>query len=55
MKKGMVKIRWSDGVWVVSFGKNLFLETSNYIKAYFWKKYEKEIDRDFVLDYMQDK
>ena len=49
-----VHISWGEGVWVVSFGvnQNLILETPDYKKAYFWKKYEKEIDPQFVLDYI---
>ena len=50
-----VNISWSNDVWIVSFGKNLFFETTNYIKAYFWKKYEKDIDKDFVFDYINNK
>ena len=43
MKKGMVKIRWSDGVWVVSFGKNLFLETSSYIRHTFGRSMKRKL------------
>jgi hypothetical protein len=54
-KRVKINISWSNGVWIVSFGKNLFLETTDYTKAYFWKKYQNDIDKDFILDYIDNK
>jgi len=54
MKK-KVKMIWNEveKCWQVIFdnGKMIF-ETTNYRKAFFWVKYQKNYDAKFVLDYI---
>jgi hypothetical protein len=50
-------IKWVKDEWVVYFGKkqNLELHTKNYQKAFFWIKWSKHIQKDFVLDYIHNR
>ena len=55
-----VYIFWNEGHWLVlienikdNFGWEFPVE--NYKSAFFWKKYEKDIDKDFVFDYINNK
>ena len=48
-------IKYHNGYWYVFFKtikNNLSMFTTNYQKAFFWKKYSKEINAKFILDYI---
>lgn len=47
-----VKIVWKNGGWSVNIGNSLCIDVANYREAFFWKKYQNEIDIDFLTDYL---
>lgn len=46
-----MRIKWTDQGWRVS-GLNMSFVASNYTEAFFFVKYEADIDADFMLDYI---
>ena len=48
----MLKMYWNGKAWQIDFNPNLSFESINYKKAFFWIKYQDEIDIDFIMDYI---
>jgi hypothetical protein len=53
----IVRIYWDDG-WKVSIrgqGINLIHVAKDYKYSFFWKKYEKDLDANFIMNYVRNK
>ena len=47
----MIRIHWMNGAWRVEGYRTSFMALS-YTEAFFFIKYEADIDADFIIDYI---